>query len=324
LATFTLSELRKKFGRIETFVGKLSRGDPFITKNGKPYYANTVLFLGANGKESVRFTPRSDAEVTKAIQFLRNGAMASNSVFIGVAGDDASFIPISNLQITGEFGFQGRGYNASRESSLVQNTRRKLAVVIAQNRGPISLVINNVKHWDICDVIGYQGKDSLAHADIEFIDRWGNSIVFLGNELRERSESESEQILSSSSTLRSLIPFLQRKFEHGLEGGDSFYRKISSDDKQVVLKFLYGLGYNGSKNYSPYNVSMVHKGQFSIVRATSSTYRLQGDVLENGDLVYGSSAPVILIDYSPGSRDFGIENARIRLDRLDGKGNKEI
>lgn len=324
MATFTLSELRKKFGRIETFVGKLSRGDPFITKQGKPFYANTVLVTGANGKESAKFTPRSDSEVVKTIQFLRSGAMASNNVFIGVQGEDSSFIPISSLQITGEFGFQGKGYNGISESTEVQNIRRKLAVAIAINRGPITIDINNRKFYDICDVIAGQSKNTMMRSTIEFIDRYGQSVIFIGDEEREITDQESFDILSGSSTLRSLIRELQRKFENGLGSGDSFYRKISPDDKTTIQKFLYGLGFDGSKNYSSFNVSMTHKGSIGFMKATSSTYRLSGDILKNGEMVYGSEAPVILIDYQPGSSDFGIENAKIRLDRLNGKGNREL
>lgn len=114
------------------------------------------------------------------------------------------------------------------------------------------------------------------------------------------------------------------KFEDGLGIGDSFYRKIEPDDKITVQRFIYGLGFDGSRNYSAFNVSLVRSGQISINRATSNSYRIQGDVLENGEMVYGSQAPVILVDYSPGDNDFGIRNAKIKIDRLNGRGNKEI
>lgn len=324
--TLSLIELRKKIGRLEIFVGKLIRNDPFITKTGKPYYANSVQILSSNGKEVANYSPRSLIEANKVIQYLRIGASSGSKILIYDYSNPEIKTPLEQFRITGEFGFRGDGYRDSMDTNTVRQCRVSLAKAIVQNKGPITLSIGTRKYYDICDVIS---STSGGMSDVEFIDRYGNSVVWVrSTELTDdQVKMNSIRLYQESQTMQRFIKDLREAYPNGLESGVNLDRKFgnTSDGTQSKLKSIFGFMYERSSRYNQNNVTVVCSGGINIVRGTTGSYRLSSVGLkENGELTYGTSEPVMMALYSPGDSDFGLNNTKIIVDKIGNRSTKEF
>jgi hypothetical protein len=318
----TLLELRKKQGRIETFVGKLFKNDPFITKNNKQFYANSVVFMSSDGKELNRMTPRSLLDSNKLIQYMKVSASPSNQIFLYETGNETQRMNMSNMKTTGEFGFKGSSYRDSAEDYEVTRCRVSLAKAIAQNHGPIILMVDNIRYFDICDVVSSYSKNSSIKtmADMAFIDRYANPVVWVANNIRDdsRTDQVSKLIIQSSQQAHEFISDIRAKYPDGLTAGTNLYRKFSGANGSTDrLKAVYGPYYDGSKRYSEQNVTAYCEGSLTVIRGSANTYRLSASgIKDNGDPVYGISEPVMMASYDSGKQDFGIWNAEISVDSL--------
>lgn len=321
----TLLDLRKKQGRIETFVGKLYRNEPFTTKGGKTFYANAVRFLSSDGRELHKAAPQTLIEANKLVQYMRISASASNKIVIFSVGNEGGGIPLTDLKTTGEFGFKGNSYRDSMEDYEVTRCRVSLAKAIAQNLGPITLLIGNVKYYDVCDVISSYSKNSnyKTMADMSFIDRNANPVVWVANNVRDedRTEQVSRQIIQSSIQCREFVSDITTKYPNGLSSGDSLYRKFSGNSGSMDrLKATYGPYYDGSKRFNEQNVTVYCDGAVNVIKGSANTFRLSASGIRvNGKPLFGVSEPVMLATYNSNKNDFGIPNTEILVDSLQTK-----
>ena len=103
MASLSLDELRKRPGRVETFVNKLKNKTPFDLVNGDTKVFTKILFTDSG--RIIEVTPSKDPrQVAVAIEWLKT--RATNSRYVLVANDkDRS--TLSELLKTGDFGGQG-------------------------------------------------------------------------------------------------------------------------------------------------------------------------------------------------------------------------
>lgn len=103
MAALSLSELRKRPGRIATFVSKLALKQPFdLVDSTKKTF--TSLSYSTAGKVTT-FTPsRNTTEARRAIDYLMSEAKTSDKIFVGSASDKVS---LSQLLKSSEFGGSG-------------------------------------------------------------------------------------------------------------------------------------------------------------------------------------------------------------------------
>lgn len=103
MASLSLDELRKRPGRIETFVSKLKNKTPFDMVTGDAKVFTKVLFTDSG--RIVEVTPSKDPRQVKlAIEWLKT--RASNSRYV-ILANDKERAALSELLKTGDFGGQG-------------------------------------------------------------------------------------------------------------------------------------------------------------------------------------------------------------------------
>jgi hypothetical protein len=119
MAGLSLTELRKRPGRVEVFVGKLATKTAFDMVTGPPQKF-TSLSYSSSGKV-VEITPsKSKAEAEKAIQYLKSGAGSSDKIsLVGVSGN----VSLSKLLKSGDFG----GTGGSSSGNAVKGNRGDMA-----------------------------------------------------------------------------------------------------------------------------------------------------------------------------------------------------
>jgi hypothetical protein len=107
MATLSLSELKKRPGRIATFVSKLTLKQPFDLVNGTKK-TFTSLSYSSTGKVTT-FTPsKSKGEAQKAIDYLTTEAKSADKIFVSAGNEQVS---LSQLLKSSDFG--GSGGSAS-------------------------------------------------------------------------------------------------------------------------------------------------------------------------------------------------------------------
>lgn len=326
MANLSLQDLRQRLGRIEIFVGKLMSGDPFTTKSDRQYYANSLVIKDGSGKVTSRYEVNSEKDVQELIKALRFAPLMSNNVYVS-NGNDSSALRLGDLKVTGEFGFRGNNYSGN-EPLEIREIRQSLTKAIVQSRGPITLVVNNKKFYDICDVISPQISGSLQKSNIEFINRWGESQVFISAKNLGNTDGyeQTAQLYQGSYDIQNFVKDLQAKYKDGFVGQSVFRRFSENTDSRITeMRAVYGLDYRPGNKFSPYNVNAVCSGNITLSRTGDRIYRITSSgIVYNGETPHGQNEVVMIAEYASNSNDFGLNNAKVRVEARNGKGTKEI
>lgn len=107
MAALSQTELKKRPGRIETFVNKLKTRSPFTMVNGEQKIFNKIEFTDSGTGKIISLSPERLSHYTQAIDWLRNRNF-SRGTYIMVVNDRERFT-LSDILKSAEFGGSGGG-----------------------------------------------------------------------------------------------------------------------------------------------------------------------------------------------------------------------
>lgn len=106
MAALTLADLRKRYGRIETFVGMMKHKVPFVMMNGDEKVISRIGFTDRSGRIT-EFSPSKDTrQHTASIEWLKTRASSGSTIILMT---DKERFALKELSRTIEFGGGGKG-----------------------------------------------------------------------------------------------------------------------------------------------------------------------------------------------------------------------
>jgi hypothetical protein len=161
MAALSLDELRKRPGRIETFVNKLKNKTPFDMVTGDSKVFTKVAFTDSG--RVIEVTPSKDPrQIALAIEWLKT--RATNSRYVLVMNDKERFT-LSDLLKNGDFGGQG----GKTSKGAVKGNRGDMAEAIFAAAIAARFVNKNatISEQDVLDMIGNLSPNK-THQVLEF------------------------------------------------------------------------------------------------------------------------------------------------------------
>jgi hypothetical protein len=161
MAALSLDELRKRPGRIETFVNKLKNKSPFDMVTGDSKIFTKVAFTDSG--RVIEVTPSKDPrQVALAIEWLKS--RATNSRYVLVMNDKERFT-LSDLLKNGDFGGQG----GKTAKGAVKGNRGDMAEAVFAAAIAARFINKNatISEQDVLDMLGNLSSNK-PHQVLEF------------------------------------------------------------------------------------------------------------------------------------------------------------
>lgn len=324
MANLSLSEIKKRPGRIETLVSKLTEGTPFELSGSKMFKANSLRVYDKG--TLMAFTPKKkdDAQFKNAIDFLSKKATSSHKIFIS---DGKKEQPLSALVKNHEFGGKGAGGSLQAEEAAIGQTRVSIEEAIKKNKGPISVRCGTKTYKNI---VGVEKTEGTPKSDFHLIDSTGQAVIWISHKDGSRakdfqqwggiSEKKEPKIFRHKETQK-FIEDLKRVYPDGLPPATTLYRHIK--DNQLKMWSVYGNEFGGKMGEQ--NVSVLLQGPVSL-KKTGTNYLLDSNhVHYNGDSVDGDGYdPVLMAIYKGDRSDAGVKGTRIVISPVGGRKGVEF
>lgn len=324
MANLSLSEIKKRPGRIETLVFKLVDGSAFELTGSKMFKANSLRVY--DKKALMVFTPKKkdDKEFKSAIDFLNKKATTSHKIFIS---DGKKEEPLSALVKNHEFGGKGAGGSLQAEDAAIKQTKEAIEKAIKENKGPIAIKCGNKVYNNI---VGVEKTNGTPKSDFHLIDDTGKAVIWVSHKDGSRakdfqqwggiSERKEPKIFKHKETQK-FIEDLKRVYPDGLPPATTLYRHIK--DNNLKMLSVYGNEY-GLK-LSEQNVSILLQGPVGLKKNGKNYLLTSNHVHYNGDSVDGDGYDPVLMAIFKGDRsDAGVKGTRIVISPVGGRKGLEF
>jgi len=308
MTALSLVEIRKRAGRIETLLSKLSNKSPFILTDNTKFEANRLYEY--NGKNLINtYDPSKKVEYILAQKVLND---SKYQFFIGKDGT-TKYISLTKIQKTSEFG--GSGSSTIKEDAALLQLREAIYNAVKVNKGPIQITIDNKTYKNIVDVVSTSGTPK---SDFHIIDNTGKAVIWISHKDGKTpkdfqqwggiSEKREPTIFKHKET-QQFINDIKKEYPNGLPPATSLYRKIK--DKDLKMLSVYGNKYNISV-LGEQNVSILLQGSVGLIKS-GQTYKLTAvHVHINGQSVDSDGyEPVFMAIYKGDRSDAGIRGTRV-------------
>jgi len=323
MANLSITELKRRDGRIETLVGKLSKNDSFQTTKGNVNANVLVQFKGKKFHASF-FPYKSSQEIQKAINILRNSS--GQDVFFISDAKNSFAVPITQLVKTGEFGGKEGGSLAVEERAII-TLRDEIIKAVKKNKGPINIKLKNKIVSNIVDVEKTSGTPK---SDFHLLDSNGNAVVWISHKDGSRprdfqqwggiSQRVEPEIFQQAETQK-FINDLKKRFPDGLPPATTLYRKI----KDTKLKMLSVYGNQYGKQQGTQNVSVLLQGPPGLSQSGSVFTLTANHVHYNGEIVdSGGFEPVLMAVFKGDRSDAGIKGTRLSISPIESRKGVEF
>jgi hypothetical protein len=324
MANLSLSEIKKRPGRIETLVFKLVDGSAFELTGSKMFKANSLRVYDKTSL--IVFTPKKkdDKEFKNAIEFLRKKATSNQKIFISDGKNEQS---LSSLVKNHEFGGKGAGGSLQAEDFAIKQTKEAIENAIKENKGPISVKCGNKIYENI---VGVEKTNGTPKSDFHLIDSSGKAVIWISHKDGSRakdfqqwggiSERKEPKIFRHKETQK-FIEDLKRVYPDGLPPATTLYRHIK--DNSLKMLSVYGNEY-GSK-LGEQNVSILLQGPVGLKSSGKNYLLTSNHVHYNGDSVDGDGYdPVLMAIYKGDRSDAGVKGTRIVISPVGGRKGLEF
>jgi hypothetical protein len=325
MSNLSLSELKKRPGRIETLVSKLVDGTPFeLSAGSKMVGANSLRVYEKN--VLIPFTPKkkNDAQFKALIDFLSKKATSTHKIFIS---DGKKEYPLSSLLKNHEFGGKGAGGSLQAEEHAIKQTRESIEEAIKENKGPITIKCESKIYKDI---VGVEKTNGTPKSDFHLIDVTGQAVIWISHKDGSRakdfqqwggiSERKEPKIFKHKETQK-FISDLKNTYPNGLPPATTIYRHII--DKELKMLSVYGNEY-GSK-LGEQNVTVLLQGPVSLKKSGKNYILKSNHEHFNGDSVDGDGYdPVLMAIYKGDRSDAGVKGTRIVISPVGGRKGTEF
>lgn len=323
MANLSLSELKKRDGRIETLVGKLSKNDTFVTTKGNVNANVLVHFKGAKFFNS-HFPFKSSSETQKSITALKNSSAQDNFFISDVKNTFA--VPLTQLVKTGEFGGKEGGSLGVEERAIV-TLREEILNYVKKNKGPISI---KLKSKTVLKIVDVQKTSGTPKSDFHLVDSSGIAVAWISHKDGSRpkdfqqwggiSQRVEPDIFNHLETQK-FINDLKKRFPDGLPPATTLYRKIK--DKKLKMLSVYGNQFG--KQEGEQNVSVLLQGPPGLRQSGGVFLLTANHVHFNGDSVdVGGFEPVLMAIHKGDRSDAGLKGTRLGISPIESRKGAEF
>lgn len=325
MSRLSVAELRKRVGRIETFLDKLMKNDPFETVNGT-YHATHLIQI--RNKKVVRVydvsKPKDFDDAAKALDTM-------NDLFKISSASDIKFtqsVPLSQLINTGEFGAKkvGSGGELGAEDRAIRLLRIAIDQAVKKNKGPISIKTKNGPVHDIVDVVKTQG---IPKSDFHLVNTDGEPVFWISHKDGYRADhfqqwggvsKRSDLRIHEHAETRRFIKDIKKAWPKGLPPATSIYRNIK--DRKLKMLAVYGNSFGSS--YGENNVTVTIQGDPGLKSRSGLFYLTANHVYYNGDIIKEGYVPVLMAIYKGDRSDANIPGTRIVIAPQSGRKASEF
>lgn len=325
MATLSVSELKKRTGRIEILLNKLAKGDIFETTRGN-FTADQLYYYKDKVLNQI-FNPKNKSEFALAQQIL-NKAGGSDTFWIAYSKSKTHGVPIGHLIKTSEFGGKGAGGSLQAEERAIGQMREAIEDAIKENKGPISVKVGSTIVKNIVDV---QKTDGTPKSDFHLVDSSGKAVVWISHKDGQGPKDfqqwggisqRSEPTIFNHPETQKFIEDLKKKYPNGLPPATTLYRKIKDSDLKMLS--VYGNQFNTNR-LGEQNVSVLLQGPVGLSRMGSYYAFTANHVHFNGDSVDdGGFDPVLMAIFKGDRSDAGVKGTRIVISPVGGRKGVEF
>ena len=320
MSTLSLAELKKRVGRIETFVSKLESGSPFEIQGPKNFKANSIRVYEKSTLKNV-FTPKNknDNDFKSALLYFHKNAKSTDKIFIS---DGKEEISLGKIIKNHEFGGKGAGGSLKVESAAIKQTTEAIEDAIKKAKGPIKIKCDN-KIYD--DIVAVEKTEGTPKSDFHLINSKNIAVIWVSHKdgstakhmqqwggISQRVEPE---IFSHKETQK-FIEDLKKTYPQGLPPATTVFRYIK--DNRLKMLSVYGNQF-GSK-LGEQNVTVLLRGPVSLTQQGNHFAFSANHVHYNGDSVDSNGyEPVLMAIYRGDRSDVGVKGTRIVISPVGGR-----
>lgn len=288
------NDLRKDQSRSDMFLSKIKSEEEFLTTKG---------LVKIDKKEYDEFvTGMTTSGFSKKVK--------TNKGFIQYP---------HQFYKTGEFGGRGKGSGVAAENAALKIAQANLEKVLSKEKDPyITLKIGKrtVQCTDIISTPNPGGRD--PKSDFAILDLKRNMVAHISHKAG-RNASGFQQYggvtdLPNESEIENFVKDVLKIKPNGLEGGDTFYRKLKSN--KIANKSIYGVDY-GSSKVTINNVDEFHQGTMNFVKRGNSYIITSLHKGKSGDVPRNNPyEPILVARYNRRAGRYGslnLPNSRIGI-----------
>lgn len=322
MANLSNTELKKRAGRIETLLSKLSKNEEFLTTKGSlkasilVHYKNKAFFAS--------YDPSKNDQFRKAVSALNSSTTVD--VFYISDGKNSFNLPITQLIKSGEFGGKEGGTLGVEEKAITM-LRESITQAIKENKGPISI---KLKTKTVKNIIDVEKTSGTPKSDFHLLDKDGKKVVWISHKDGSTPKDfqqwggisqRVEPTIFNHPETQKFINDLKKRFPDGLPPATTLYRKI--EDNKLKMLSVYGNKFGSSENEQ--NVSVLLQGPPGLQKS-GSVYTLKANhVHYNGESVDSDGfEPVLMAIYKGDRSDAGLKGTRLGISPIQSRKGTEF
>jgi len=325
MANLSLSEIRKRPGRIETLITKLVDKTPF-ENNKKNNFVASILKVYDKGAIIKVFAPKkkNDKEYKLCETFLEKQAQSKNEIVISNGKID---IPLNSLVKNHEFGGKGAGGSLAAEETAIRQTREAIENAISENKGPINIKCGTKIYKNI---VGVEKTEGTPKSDFHLIDSDKKAVVWISHKDGARAKDfqqwggiseRKEPMIFGHKETQKFIADLKKTFPTGLPPATTLYRHIK--DENLKMLSVYGNQFGGKMGEQ--NVTVLLQGPVKLTKSGTNYILDSNHVHYNGQSVDGDGYdPVFMAIYKGDRSDAGVKGTRIVISPVGGRKGTEF
>lgn len=305
-SNLSLCELRKRPYRIDIFLEKIWKSDPFVTQDSRLFLVESLEIDGST------FLYLNKTDALKAKEKILNSPSGTSIVVTGIYTDESNYKTIRTSEFIKNAEFGGQGPYEMHPVEF-----RQLSRINSQISQPISIKYKDLMYHDI--VSAKKTNDKKAKSDFEFIDSSNNSKIWVSHKQETFNGWSGVTQFTNSSMLVSnlfqnwIFTFVEEVKEINKidKSHKAYARRIPTQYSKDYCKSIYGKNY-GSSVYGPDNVHMVCIGDITLKSPQNTgIYEITSPyIFYNGDTDFNKYEPIITAIYKGDRSNFGIEGYR--------------
>lgn len=275
----------------------------------------TEFEMYPSGTKKLQFADPSYAEAFANRDVVKIKQLASGNVnkFPFFKDEEGNEYGLDSLAKSPELGGKGAGSGTAVEDAELSDFKTHLEQIVAQEGGPIRVIVGNKVYNNITTVSTQKG---FPKADFNLVDDKGTPVVFISHKKAgAQGASPSDFIrwggftaLADDAEVRRFVQALKNFLEENnldrLPSATAFIKEIDSDD--LVKKIVYGNDFGGP--FGIENVQIAIQGNVKLESTgDEGTYKLTGQHFYlNGEIPQGAYRPVLAGKYRSDRSMFGI------------------
>jgi len=285
-ASLTPAQLYKYDWRVELFINKIKKGDPFELNNGK------FIVL------------KKDDEI---ITLLKSKSKITGNILSDKNGETYKF---SDFKKNGEFG--GIGSTTAKEDKELESLIKQInEAKVASGHGFINIVVNG----KIFEIAGAESTPGTPKSDFHLLDKDGNEAVWISHKDGKTAKDfqqwggMTEKKIKPQKEIQQFAKDVNIKFPKGIPKKTTVARTIK--DKKLQNMSVYGVDYGGKTGRQ--NVSVLLQGPVKLKKSGSDYILSANHVHYNGEQMKGDFEPVLMAIYKGDRSNFGVKGARFAI-----------